>query len=142
MTTTHLRAEAEAEAGDALTRALIDLASRGGRPRCGDSETAYLWTSDHDGERKQANAPLRSRVALPVVERGRSRASNRCRTVRRLPGDHRVRGSSYHTTRTVRRLGRRRSTLRTRTHCYLSLSTPEISPTAMPPAVPVPLSTP
>jgi hypothetical protein len=52
VTTTHLRAAAEA--GDALTRALIDLASRGGRPRCGDSETSYLWLSDHDSDRKQA----------------------------------------------------------------------------------------
>ena len=52
MTTTRLRAEAEAS--DRLTQALVRAAARGVRPRCGDSETAYLWLSDHDGERKQA----------------------------------------------------------------------------------------
>jgi hypothetical protein len=42
------------EASDALTRALVDAAARGQRPRCGDYETAHLWLSEHDGERKQA----------------------------------------------------------------------------------------
>ena len=41
-------------ANDALTRRLIDLASQGQRPRCGDSETAHLWLSEYEGERKQA----------------------------------------------------------------------------------------
>jgi hypothetical protein len=37
--------------GDTLTRALINAAARGIRPRRGDSETAYLSLSEHDGER-------------------------------------------------------------------------------------------
>ena len=51
MTTPNMRA---AQASDKLIRVLIDLASRGQRPRCGDGETAYLWLSEHDSERKQA----------------------------------------------------------------------------------------
>jgi hypothetical protein len=41
-------------ASDALTRRLIDLARQGIRPRCGDAETSYMWTSEHEAERKQA----------------------------------------------------------------------------------------
>lgn len=42
------------QASDRLTRRLIDLALRGVRPRCGDAETSHYWTSEHEGERKQA----------------------------------------------------------------------------------------
>ena len=52
MTTTRLRAEAEA--GERLTRALIDAAARGVRPRCGDYETSYLWLSELEHERQRA----------------------------------------------------------------------------------------
>jgi hypothetical protein len=41
-------------ATEALTRAFIDLASRGQRPRCGDYETSYLWLSEDPAERQQA----------------------------------------------------------------------------------------
>ena len=41
-------------ATEALTRALIDVASRGQRPRCGDYETSYLWLSEDAGERQLA----------------------------------------------------------------------------------------
>jgi transcription factor WhiB len=47
-------AKQAAQASEALTQALVRAAARGIRPRCGDSETAYLWLSDHDGERKHA----------------------------------------------------------------------------------------
>jgi hypothetical protein len=43
MTTTRTRA---AEANDALTRALINAAAKGLRPRCGDYETSHLWLSE------------------------------------------------------------------------------------------------
>jgi hypothetical protein len=52
MTTTRLRAEAEANAQ--LTQALTCAAARGMRPRCGDYETSNLWLSEYEGERKQA----------------------------------------------------------------------------------------
>lgn len=51
MTATHIRAGA---ASDALTRALVNAASRGIRPRCGDYETSYLWLSEDAGERMRA----------------------------------------------------------------------------------------
>jgi hypothetical protein len=44
MTTSHLRAAAEAS--DALTQALIQLAAKGQRPRCGDSETSWMWLDE------------------------------------------------------------------------------------------------
>ena len=37
-----------------LTRALLDLATNGERPRCGDPETHALWLSDDHEERKLA----------------------------------------------------------------------------------------
>jgi hypothetical protein len=40
--------------GDRLTRALLDGAAAGLRPRCGDYETAYLFLSEDAGEREQA----------------------------------------------------------------------------------------
>jgi hypothetical protein len=40
--------------GDKLTRALIDAASRGQRPNCGDVEIHRWWTSEHDSERALA----------------------------------------------------------------------------------------
>ena len=39
---------------DKLTSALIDLAARGVRPRCGDYETSHLWLSEDQQEREQA----------------------------------------------------------------------------------------
>jgi hypothetical protein len=52
MTTTHLRAAAEAN--DALTQALINAAARGIRPRCGDAEVAWMFLDD--GPRPRAIA--------------------------------------------------------------------------------------
>lgn len=43
--------------GEQLSRALIDLAARGQRLRCGDPETHHLWTSEEQADRDQA-APL------------------------------------------------------------------------------------
>jgi hypothetical protein len=43
-----------AEAFEQLTRALINAAARGERPRCGDGETSHYWTSEHEGERQLA----------------------------------------------------------------------------------------
>jgi hypothetical protein len=40
---------------DQLTRALIDLAARGIRPRCGDYETSHLWLSEDEHERAEAS---------------------------------------------------------------------------------------
>jgi hypothetical protein len=37
---------AEAEAGDALTRALINAAARGQRPRCGDAEVSWMFLDE------------------------------------------------------------------------------------------------
>jgi hypothetical protein len=48
-TAKHARAAAEA-----LTRALIDLTSRGQRPSCGDYGTSHLWLSEDAGERRLA----------------------------------------------------------------------------------------
>lgn len=42
--------------GELLTRALVTLASRGGRPRCGDWSDRDLWTSDVAEERAHAVA--------------------------------------------------------------------------------------
>ena len=42
------------QASEQLTRALINAAARGIRPRCGDAETSYLWLSEHDGKRRLA----------------------------------------------------------------------------------------
>ncbi len=39
---------------DLLTRALVDLATKGQRPRCGDPATHDYWTSDQQAEREQA----------------------------------------------------------------------------------------
>jgi hypothetical protein len=44
MTATHLRAAAEAS--ERLTQALINAAARGQRPRCGDSETSWMWLDE------------------------------------------------------------------------------------------------
>jgi hypothetical protein len=42
-------------ATDALTMALLSLASKGLRPHCSQPETHhYYWTSEHEGERAQA----------------------------------------------------------------------------------------
>jgi hypothetical protein len=51
MTATRIRA---GEANEKLTRALITLAARGGRPRCGDFETAWMWLDDDPHIRAQA----------------------------------------------------------------------------------------
>lgn len=37
-----------------LTRALVDLATRGQRPRCGEPGTHDYWLSDDPAERRQA----------------------------------------------------------------------------------------
>lgn len=39
-----------------LTRALVDLATKGQRPRCGDPATHELWVSDQRAERETAAA--------------------------------------------------------------------------------------
>ena len=41
-------------AAEQLTRALVDLATKGQRPRCGDPATHDYWTSDEQAEREQA----------------------------------------------------------------------------------------
>jgi hypothetical protein len=52
MTPTRLQAHAEANA--ALTRALLNAAARGQRPRCGDAEVSDYWLSEADHERALA----------------------------------------------------------------------------------------
>lgn len=49
-----------------LTRALVDLATQGRRPRCGDPVTRDLWTSE-DREERQLGA---SWCACPVLAAG------------------------------------------------------------------------
>lgn len=51
MTATYMRA---GEAGERLTRALVNAAARGVRPRCGDYETSYMWLSEDPAERARA----------------------------------------------------------------------------------------
>jgi hypothetical protein len=63
MTTTRLRAEAQAS--DALTRALINAASRGERPRCGDAEVAWMFL-DEDPRHRAIAATYRA--GCPVFE--------------------------------------------------------------------------
>lgn len=41
-------------ASDVLTRALLNLANRGGRPRCSDPGTHQLWLSEDAAERALA----------------------------------------------------------------------------------------
>lgn len=43
-------------ASEDLTRALLRMAERGQRTRCGDGETSDRWTSDDPEERAQAAA--------------------------------------------------------------------------------------
>lgn len=43
-----------AQATEALTMALIQLADQGRRPRCSDPGDRELWFSDHQAERDQA----------------------------------------------------------------------------------------
>jgi hypothetical protein len=62
MTITHIRASAVSER---LSRALLDAASRGVRPRCGDYETSYMWLSEDPAERAQA-APMCS--GCPILQ--------------------------------------------------------------------------
>ena len=51
--------------GDRLTQALVALAAQGGRPRCGDPETAVLWTSDDQHDRTLAAAGC---TGCPVLD--------------------------------------------------------------------------
>jgi Transcription factor WhiB len=51
MTTTRILS---GEASLRLTRALIDAATVGVRPRCGDGETSYLFLSEDEHDREQA----------------------------------------------------------------------------------------
>ena len=48
MTATRLRA---GEAHDALTRALLNAAARGERPRCGDSEVSWMFLDENPRHR-------------------------------------------------------------------------------------------
>ena len=41
-------------ARDVLDRALVDLASRGERPRCAEPADGHLWTSDEIEDRRRA----------------------------------------------------------------------------------------
>jgi hypothetical protein len=45
---------ASGEANDQLTKALINAAARGIRPRCGDFEVSHYWLSEYEGERALA----------------------------------------------------------------------------------------
>jgi hypothetical protein len=73
MTTVAARLRA-ARASDALTVALLTLASRGIRPACGDAETRHLWTSDNEHER---NLAVRACTGCPVlVECGEAAHAN------------------------------------------------------------------
>lgn len=51
-----MTARQRSRASDALTAALLALASRGQRPRCGDPGARDLWLSDDYDERAQAAA--------------------------------------------------------------------------------------
>lgn len=53
MTTTRV---SHAEANEALTRAVLNAAARGERPRCGDYETSHLFLSEDPHERRIATA--------------------------------------------------------------------------------------
>jgi hypothetical protein len=70
MTTTD--AHAAAKADGALTRALIDLASRGGRPRCGGYGDAHLFLSEDEHDRQLATLMCAGCVVFePCGEVGR-----------------------------------------------------------------------
>lgn len=51
-------------ARDTLDRALVDLASRGERPRCGEPADRHLWVSDSPDERRRA---ARLCAACPIL---------------------------------------------------------------------------
>jgi hypothetical protein len=53
MTTTRLSA---GQANEALTRALLNAAARGQRPRCGDGETSWMWLDEDPNMRRIAAA--------------------------------------------------------------------------------------
>jgi hypothetical protein len=58
--------------GDRLTRALINAAARGVRPRCGDYETSYMWLSEDAPDRQLAALMCVGCVVLdPCREVGR-----------------------------------------------------------------------
>jgi hypothetical protein len=48
-----------------LTRALVDLASRGQRPRCSDPVSSEMWLSEDQAGRKQAARMCRG---CPVID--------------------------------------------------------------------------
>lgn len=62
-------------ARDRLDRALLDLADRGGRPRCGEPADHLLWTSEKPDERARAagmcvGCPVLRQCALAAEEEG------------------------------------------------------------------------
>ena len=83
MTATQTRA---GEANDNLTKALIDLAAKGQRPRCGDYETSHLWLSEIaacPGVRLGLDHSPRQNVKLcRIVDLGR----RPCQTIVRILG--------------------------------------------------------
>jgi len=84
-----------AEANDALTQALVRAAARRQRPRCGDIETAYLWLSDHDSERKQAALMCRGCVVwMECDEVGQHQRFGVCGGVDRTRSPGRKRGAA------------------------------------------------
>jgi hypothetical protein len=54
MTRTRTRTAAVQLTRTSLTRALVNLAARGGRPRCSDPDTHRYWTSEAQAERDLA----------------------------------------------------------------------------------------
>ena len=62
----------EAQANDALTHALINAASRGVRPRCGDAEVGWMFTDENPRTRAIASTYCAGCVVIePCGEVGR-----------------------------------------------------------------------
>jgi hypothetical protein len=55
------RRSREAEANEALTRALLTIASQGQRTHCSDPETHHYWTSEREAERRRPADPTPTR---------------------------------------------------------------------------------
>jgi Transcription factor WhiB len=73
MTTVVMPTRGRAES-EALTRALINLASKGLRPHCSDPGTSELWLSDHPAERREA---VKVCAGCPVIVECRTAAEAR-----------------------------------------------------------------
>ncbi len=76
-------------AAERLTRRLVDLATEGRRPRCGEAGSHGLWLSDDAADRAPSGELVRRLLGVDRVRRRRRRALRTVRRVRRPRPDRR-----------------------------------------------------